>query len=98
MLLPISSAKIKKKKKTAISIVDENVNKGHPFIVGRSVNWSVFLEGSLAVPIKIQYICIPFDPAVLLLEIKKVKGYRCKNVRCSINLSYQNIRNNLNVP
>ena len=62
MLLPISSAKIKKKKKKkkmekkrAISIVDENVNKGHSFIVSRSTNWSVFLEGCLAVAIKIQY-------------------------------------------
>ena len=42
-------------KKRAISIIDENVNKGHSFIVSRSTNWSVFLEGCLAVAIKIQY-------------------------------------------
>ena len=50
MLLPIISAKIKKKKKKekkqAISIVDENVNKGLSLIVSRSTKWSVFLGGS----------------------------------------------------
>lgn len=70
MLFPISFAKIKKK--LSMPVVDENVNKGHSFIVGRSINWSVFLEGNLSVPIKINT-CIPFDRAVLLLEINKSK-------------------------
>ena len=59
-----------KGKKQAISIVDENVNKGHSFIVEVQIGQS-FWKAVWQYLSKFNT-CIPFDPAVLLLEIKRV--------------------------